>query len=198
MFAFRALATTLSWAASTYASPLIVGLISCKPYTSGALDYSTSAFAPLGGYRTTTIGHQELTVDVENAACSGLAGQAFQFETCTSTFMNYTATPTIKYGIVKDVASGQCLVEDENNLTLQDCWYSDDSGQVLQYFAFGGPVFASTLTLVRQRYDGSNPLGLHLAPTAPPSPLVDFAVTLETPETTVENVLYLESVTSCV
>ncbi|KZT53036.1 hypothetical protein CALCODRAFT_501543 [Calocera cornea HHB12733] len=205
MLAAAILFVSLSLAATVYAAPQIVGVISCSslPDAVGELDYSTSAIAPLGGYRTTTTagseegGYPELTVDVENPACSLVEGQLFGFYTCTSTFMNYTQTETIKYGVIQDVASGQCLYEYENNLTLQDCYISDDSGQVLQFFALGGPVSASTLTLVRQRWDGVNLLGLDLVPTAPPSPLADFPVTLTSPSATISNILYLESGTAC-
>ncbi|KZP01007.1 hypothetical protein CALVIDRAFT_595135 [Calocera viscosa TUFC12733] len=196
MLGFIALAA-LSLAAESYAAPLDVGIITCGSYSVGALDYSSQTTAPLGGYRTTVNSQQQLTVDVMDPACSLNAAHMFEFQICNSTFMDYAQTPSIHYGIVKDVASGQCLVLDNNVLTLEDCWYSDDSGQVLQYFALGGPVSESTLTLVRKAYDGTNALGEDLVPTAPPSPLADFPVSLQTPGTTVENVLYLETRASC-
>ncbi|EJU01199.1 hypothetical protein DACRYDRAFT_22945 [Dacryopinax primogenitus] len=198
MLAFPTLISALSLVIGSYAAPLIVGTVTCEPYASGALDYSTHATAPLGGYRTTLNTQQELTVSVKDAACGTGIAPVFEFQTCNSTLMGYEQSPTLHYGHLKEIGTGQCVTLGSGNvLSLEDCYYSDDSGQVLQYFAFGSPSNAGLLTLVRGVYNGMNPLGWDLVPTAPPSPLADFTVTLTTPSGTPQNVLYLDSASTC-
>jgi len=184
-------------ATGTFAAPAIVGTVACAGYADGNLDYSNSSAAPLAGWHTNINVQQDVLVDTLNTACKESTGaQVFQFQTCNSSFMGYEQSANIHYGIVIELSSKKCLaIGSDNVLTLQECTYSDDSGQVLQYWAVSSTISTQTLSLLREQYNGTNPLGENLVPTAPPSPLPNyFIVELAAAGATVENQLYLESV----